>query len=114
MRHIASMLPASAVLAVALGVPATVTPAGAAQAPGLIAAFDLAALPDTQFDRGWSPPADEGGTPCRKARRGKRAAVRPKGSGNSIEAGFIDSIEHTAKLIRWRNTLLDKLAGAKP
>ena len=40
--------------------------------------------------------------------------MRPKRSGNSVEAGFINSIEQTAKLIRWRNALLDKLIAAEP
>ncbi|MGD0093168.1 MAG: hypothetical protein ABSE73_24915 [Planctomycetota bacterium] len=42
-------------------------------------------------------------------------ASRSKGSGNNKEAGFFDSVDDAAKPVRWRNTLLDKLAaGAKP
>ena len=41
-------------------------------------------------------------------------AARPEGGRYSIEDGFIDSIEDTAKPIRWRNMLLDELAGAGP
>ena len=40
---------------------------------------------------------------------------RSKNSGNDKEAGFFDSVDDTAKLTKWRNMLLDKLAaGAKP
>ncbi|MCY3021897.1 MAG: hypothetical protein NTW87_23040 [Planctomycetota bacterium] len=40
---------------------------------------------------------------------------RSKRSGDNKEAGFFDSVDDTAKLVRWRNALLDKLAaGAKP
>jgi hypothetical protein len=38
---------------------------------------------------------------------------RSKRSGNNQEAGFFDSVDDTAKLVRWRNTLLDRLAAAK-
>jgi len=38
---------------------------------------------------------------------------RSKSSGNNKEAGFFDSVDDTAKLMRWRNTLLDKLAVKK-
>ncbi len=34
--------------------------------------------------------------------------------GINTEAGLVDSLDDTAKLILWRNTLLDKLAGARP
>ena len=78
MRHLALLFSASAVVLLALALPAVTRPAGAAEAPGHVAAFDLAALPGGQFDKGWSAPADEGGTACRKALRGKTAAVRVK------------------------------------
>jgi len=34
-----------------------------------------------------------------------------KHSGSNTEAGFFDSVDDTAKLTRWRNALLDKLAA---
>ncbi len=37
---------------------------------------------------------------------------RSKGSGENKEAGFHDSIDDSAKLIRWRNALLGRLANA--
>jgi len=37
---------------------------------------------------------------------------RSKGSGENKEAGFYDSIDDSAKLIRWRNALLERLANA--
>jgi hypothetical protein len=37
-------------------------------------------------------------------------ASRSRKSGANKEAGFFDSVDDTAKLVRWRNTLLDKLA----
>jgi len=40
---------------------------------------------------------------------------RSKASGNNKEAGFFDSVDDVAKLVRWRHVLLDRLAaGAKP
>jgi hypothetical protein len=42
-------------------------------------------------------------------------ASRSKKSGDNKEAGFFDSVDDVAKLIRWRNTLLERLvAAAKP
>ena len=37
---------------------------------------------------------------------------RSKHSGANTEAGFFDSVDDTAKLQRWRNALLDRLAAA--
>jgi len=37
---------------------------------------------------------------------------RSKHSGANTEAGFFDSVDDTAKLLRWRTTLLDRLAAA--
>jgi len=37
---------------------------------------------------------------------------RSKHSGANTEAGFFDSVDDTAKLLRWRNALLDRLAAA--
>jgi len=37
---------------------------------------------------------------------------RAKGGGENKEAGFYDSVDDSAKLIRWRNVLLDRLAAA--
>ena len=36
---------------------------------------------------------------------------RAKGGGENKEAGFYDSVDDSAKLIRWRNVLLDRLAS---
>jgi hypothetical protein len=33
-----------------------------------------------------------------------------KRSGNNKEAGFFDSVDDAARLVRWRNALLDRLA----
>ncbi len=51
--------------------------AGAAQGAAPIAIYDLAALPDGQFEA-WSGPADEGGVKCRKALAGKTCIARIK------------------------------------
>jgi hypothetical protein len=37
---------------------------------------------------------------------------RSKHSGANTEAGFFDSVDDTAKLLRWHTTLLDRLSAA--
>jgi hypothetical protein len=37
---------------------------------------------------------------------------RSKHSGSNTETGFFDSVDDIAKLTKWRNTLLDKLAAS--
>jgi hypothetical protein len=39
-------------------------------------------------------------------------ASRSRTGGNNKEAGFFDSVDDVAKLLRWRQTLLDRLAAA--
>jgi hypothetical protein len=39
-------------------------------------------------------------------------ASRSKASGGNKEAGFFDSVDDVAKLLKWRRTLLDRLAAA--
>jgi len=42
-------------------------------------------------------------------------ASRSQRSGANKEAGFFDSVDDVAKLVRWRTALMDRLAaGAKP
>jgi hypothetical protein len=53
--------------------------AAAGELPEKLVVFNLATLPEAQFDGGaWSPPSDENGTPCRKALTGKTSGVRIK------------------------------------
>jgi hypothetical protein len=131
MRHVAMLFSASAGVVFALGLPAMIPPAIAAEAPGPVATFDLSAMPDGQFDKGWSAPADEGETKCRTALAGKPAVVRVKawwkdgdlrpaeGETFTVEVKYKDTLAKPAQFLAhggvgWRSgrTPLHRFGGA--
>ena len=131
MRHTASLFLAPAVACLALAMPAMIPPAIAADGQGPVATFDLSAMPDGQFDKGWSAPGDEGGTRCRKALGGMSAAVRVKawwkdgdlrpaeGEKFTVEVKYKDTLAKPAQFLAhggvgWSSglTLLHRFGGA--